>query len=140
MKHHVEIMKNKTPIMKGQVLGRTHLLIPTVAAKIDLHKIHAENKQDPNSRAVLHAIKSMVIRWSHQIHDTVNKDSAKPRLHGLHPDPQTELNFWKARKDNPLYINQESPVDQKMIKILEAKESIYYPTSKDVFKEVEDGV
>ncbi|KAM6276202.1 LOW QUALITY PROTEIN: dynein axonemal heavy chain 11 [Spheniscus humboldti] len=99
-------------------------------------------RQVPNSRAVLHAIESMVIRWSHQIHDTVNRDSAEPLLHGLHPDPQTELNFWKARKDNLFYINKQlqSPVVQKMIKILKAEESSYYPASQDIFKEVEDAL
>ncbi|KAM7123899.1 LOW QUALITY PROTEIN: dynein axonemal heavy chain 11 [Ciconia maguari] len=141
MEHHVEIMKNKTQIMKGLMSGRTHLPIPMVAAKTDLHQIYAENRQDRNSRAVLHAIESVVIRWSHQIHDTVNRDSAEPLLHGLHPDPQTELNFWKARKDNLLYINKQlqRPVVQKMIKILKAKESSHYSASQDIFKEVEDG-
>lgn len=44
MEHHVEIMKNKTQIMKGLMSGRTHLPIPTGAAKTDLHQIYAENK------------------------------------------------------------------------------------------------
>ncbi|CAM9221157.1 unnamed protein product [Bubo scandiacus] len=79
--------------------------------------------QEPNSRAVLHAIESMVVRWSHQIRDTVNRDSAEPLLHGLHPDPQTVLNFWKARKDKLLYIIKQSPVVQKMIKILKPKKA-----------------
>ncbi|KAM9287928.1 LOW QUALITY PROTEIN: dynein axonemal heavy chain 11 [Cariama cristata] len=141
MEHHVGIMKNKIQIMTGLMSGRIHLPIPLVAAKTDLHQIHAENKQDPDSRAVLHAIDSMVIRWSHQIHATVNRDSAEPLLNGRRPDPQTELNFWKARKDNLLYINKQlqSPVVQKMIKNLKAKESCYYPASQDIFKEVEDG-
>jgi len=64
-------------------------------------------RQDPNSRAVLHAIESVVIECSHQINDAVDKDSAKPLLRGLHPDPQTELNFWTTRKDNLLYINYQ---------------------------------
>ncbi|KAM9302491.1 LOW QUALITY PROTEIN: dynein axonemal heavy chain 11 [Morus bassanus] len=138
MEHHVEIMKNKI-IMKGLMSGRTHLPIPTVAVKTDLHQIYTENKQDPNSRAVLHAIKSMVIRWSHQIHDTGNRDSAEPLLHGLHPDPQTEMNFWKPRQYF-IYKQLQSPVLQKMIKILKAKEGSYYPASQDIFKEVEDAV
>lgn len=63
-------------------------------------------RQDPNSRVVLHAVESMVIRWSHQLHDTLNRDSAE-LLHGFHSDPQTEVNIWKARKDNLLYINKQ---------------------------------
>ncbi|KAM6412695.1 LOW QUALITY PROTEIN: dynein axonemal heavy chain 11 [Pluvialis apricaria] len=98
-------------------------------------------RQDPNSRAVLHTIESTVLRRSHQIRDTVNKDSAELLLRGLHSDPQTELNGWKARKDNPLYINKQlqCPV-QKIIKILKSKESSYHPASKDNFKEIEDAL
>lgn len=40
----MEIMKNKTQIMKGLMSGTTHLPTPTVAAKIDLHQIYAEDK------------------------------------------------------------------------------------------------
>jgi len=43
MEHPVEIMKNKTQIMKGLMSGETHLPIPTVAAKTDLYQIYAEN-------------------------------------------------------------------------------------------------
>lgn len=53
-------------------------------------------RQDPNSRMQLNQW------WSHQIHDTPSRDSADPLLHGLRPGLQTELNFWKARKDNLL--------------------------------------
>lgn len=45
--------------------------------------------------------------WSQQIPDTVRKDSALLLLHGLHMDLQTELNFWKARKDNILFKNKQ---------------------------------
>uniref|UniRef100_A0A8C3IDJ0 Dynein axonemal heavy chain 11 n=1 Tax=Chrysemys picta bellii TaxID=8478 RepID=A0A8C3IDJ0_CHRPI len=131
MERHVEIMKNKVHVMKGMMSGRTLLPIPTVAAKADLHQM-----------TVLHAIESMVIKWSHQIRDILRRDSVQPLLQGLHSDPQTELNFWKTRKDNLLciYDQLQSPVVQKMVKILKAKESSYYPTSQNILKDVEDAL
>lgn len=57
-------------------------------------------RQDPYTRAVLHAIESMVIKWSHQIQDIVEKTSAQSLLNGMHLDPQAELDFWKERRDN----------------------------------------
>ncbi|XP_039379207.1 dynein heavy chain 11, axonemal isoform X1 [Mauremys reevesii] len=142
MERHVEILKNKVHVMKGMMSGRTLLPIPTVAAKADLHQMCTENKQYPYARTVLHAIESMVIKWSHQICDLLKRDSVQPLLQGLHSDPQTELNFWKTRKDNLLciYDQLESPVVQKMVMILKAKESSYYPTSQSILKDVEDAL
>ena len=53
-----------------------------------------------NERTLLHAIESVVIKWSHQIQEIVEKDSAQPLLNGLHSGPQTELDFWMMRRDN----------------------------------------
>uniref|UniRef100_A0A8C8VJF2 Dynein axonemal heavy chain 11 n=1 Tax=Pelusios castaneus TaxID=367368 RepID=A0A8C8VJF2_9SAUR len=102
MERHVEIMKNKMHVMKGMMSGRTLLPIPTVAANTDLHQMCAENKQ--SILTVLHAIESMIIKWSHQIRDILRRDSVQPLQQSLHSDPQTELNFWKTRKDNLLCL------------------------------------
>uniref|UniRef100_A0A8C4YFM3 Dynein axonemal heavy chain 11 n=1 Tax=Gopherus evgoodei TaxID=1825980 RepID=A0A8C4YFM3_9SAUR len=142
MERHVEILKNKVHVMKGMMSGRTLLPIPTVAARADLHQMCTENKQYPYARTMLHAIESMVIKWSYQIRDILKRDSVQPLLQGLHSDPQTELNFWKTRKDNLLciYDQLQSPVVQKMVTILKTKESSYYPTSQSILKDVEDAL
>lgn len=64
-------------------------------------------RQDSYARTVLHAIESMIIKWSHQIRDIVQRDSVQLLLHGIYPDPQTELTFWKARKDDLLCIHDQ---------------------------------
>lgn len=53
-----------------------------------------------NERALLHAIESVVIKWSHQIQEIVEKDSVQPLLNGLRSNPQTELDFWMMRREN----------------------------------------
>jgi dynein heavy chain len=53
-----------------------------------------------NERRILHAIESVVIKWSHQIQEIVEKDSTQTLPDGLHMSPQTELDFWMARKEN----------------------------------------
>ncbi|XP_060103688.1 dynein axonemal heavy chain 11 [Heteronotia binoei] len=142
MERHVEIIKNKIFVMNGILSGRTLLPIPTVAAKADLNEIPDENKRDFYIRSVLHAIESMIIKWSHQIRDIVEWNSAQTLLHGFHPDPMIELKFWKERKDNLYYIYKQlqSPVVQKMIRILKANNSSYYPTFKDIYKEIENAL
>ncbi|KAJ6666585.1 hypothetical protein lerEdw1_020308 [Lerista edwardsae] len=142
MERHIEIMKNKTYIVSGILSGKTLLPIPTIATEIDLHEMCTENKQDSYMRTVLHTIESMVIKWSHQIQDIVGKSSAQALLNGMHLDPQAELDFWKKRKDNLscIYDQLQSPVVQKMIRILKAKLSSYYPTFQDIYKEVENAL
>ncbi|XP_060638089.2 dynein axonemal heavy chain 11 [Anolis sagrei] len=142
MERHVQIMRNKTYVIGGIMTGRTLLPIPTVTAEIELHEMCTEKKQDSHTRSVLHAIESMVIKWSHQIRDILEKKSAQSLLQGSHPVPQTELRFWKERKDNLLCIFDQlkSPVIQEMIKILKAKMSSYYPTFQDIYKEVENAL
>ncbi|XP_062979874.1 dynein axonemal heavy chain 11 [Elgaria multicarinata webbii] len=142
MERHVEIMKNKTQVMRGLMSGRILLPIPTVATEIELHEMCSENKQDIHTRLVLHAIESMVIKWSHQIRDILERNSAQTLLHDFHPDPQIELKFWKERKYNLLclYDQLRSPVVQKMMRILKGKMSSYYPTFQDICKEVENAL
>uniref|UniRef100_A0A7M4FBW4 Dynein axonemal heavy chain 11 n=1 Tax=Crocodylus porosus TaxID=8502 RepID=A0A7M4FBW4_CROPO len=139
IERHVETMKNKAHITKGLMSGRTFLPIPTILAKTDLRAYLVTVVQDSYARTVLHAIESMIIKWSHQIRDIVQRDSVQLLLHGVYPDPQTELTFWKARKDDLLCIHDQlwNPVVQNMVKILKAKESSYYPASQNIFKEVE---
>ncbi|XP_029444925.1 dynein heavy chain 11, axonemal [Rhinatrema bivittatum] len=137
MEHHVENMRNKVHVVKGLMSGRTLLPIPTVAAKIDACQTYCNNKQEYD-RIALHAFESVIIQWAQQIRDVVRKDSSQLLRQGFNSGPETELNFWKTRKDNLLniYKQLQAPVIQEMAKSLEDKESSYYPTFKNLFKEV----
>ena len=39
-----------------------------------------------SGRALVHAIESVIIEWTHQIRDVLKKDSAQPLLEGLNPN------------------------------------------------------
>ncbi|XP_060681399.1 dynein axonemal heavy chain 11-like isoform X1 [Hemiscyllium ocellatum] len=121
-------------------MGRTLLPIPSVAAKMggNSQKPGNGNKLDHYDRLIVHPIESMVIKWTHEIRDVLKKDSAEPLLQGLNPGPKTELDFWKARKENLLCIHEQlqTPVVRKMAKILETTESSYFPTFKQILQDV----
>ena len=51
-------------------------------------------------RALVHAIESVVIEWSHQIREVLKKDSSQPLLEGLNPNPYVEMEFWKVKAQN----------------------------------------
>ncbi|KAM8981229.1 dynein axonemal heavy chain 11 isoform 1-T1 [Sarcophilus harrisii] len=136
---HVESMKNKMHILKGVMSGRTLLPIPTIAGNIEGEQNCSETKKDSYERAILHAIESVVIMWSHQIQKALQKNSGQPLLKGIHSDPQTELDFWKTRLDNLLCIYEQlqAPIVQKMVQILKTKQSSYLPTFEDTLIVVE---
>jgi dynein heavy chain, axonemal len=50
--------------------------------------------------ALIHAIESVVIDWSHQIQEVLKKDSSQPLLEGQNPGPLVEVEFWKAKALN----------------------------------------
>ncbi|XP_066570660.1 dynein axonemal heavy chain 11 [Amia ocellicauda] len=139
---HVENLKNKVSVVKGQVFGRTILPIPTVTATIGDAPRDNINMQDCHDRTLVHTIESMVIKWTHQVRDVLKEDSAAPLLKGLDPGPRTELDFWHSRRENLHNIHEQlqSPVVQKMGKILKLTQSSYYPTFKTTVKNVSDAL
>nr|XP_020748715.1 dynein heavy chain 11, axonemal isoform X1 [Odocoileus virginianus texanus] len=145
MEHHTEVMKSKMHIFRGKMLRRTLLPIPTIAGNIDLDQKYSETsvcRLEPNERRVLHAIESVVIKWSHQIQEIIEKDSVQPLLNGLHSNPQTELDFWTMRRENLacIYDQLQTPIVLKMVKLLKNKQSSYFPALKDTFMAVKNAL
>uniref|UniRef100_A0A8C4MX33 Dynein axonemal heavy chain 11 n=1 Tax=Equus asinus asinus TaxID=83772 RepID=A0A8C4MX33_EQUAS len=117
MERHIEVMKNKMHVFRGKMSRRTLLPIPTIAGKIDLNPKYSETKYVMIcERTVLHALESVVIKWSHQIQEVVEKDSAQPLLNGLPLNPQAELDFWMLRRENLacVYDQLRAPIVLKM--------------------------
>ena len=52
------------------------------------------------NKTVVHAVESVVIDWTHQIRDVLQRDSAEQLLQGKHPNPSVEMEFWKERAAN----------------------------------------
>uniref|UniRef100_A0A8C4PUN9 Dynein axonemal heavy chain 11 n=1 Tax=Equus asinus asinus TaxID=83772 RepID=A0A8C4PUN9_EQUAS len=146
MERHIEVMKNKMHVFRGKMSRRTLLPIPTIAGKIDLNPKYSETKIQvpslPSERTVLHALESVVIKWSHQIQEVVEKDSAQPLLNGLPLNPQAELDFWMLRRENLacVYDQLRAPIVLKMVEILKTKQSSYFPTLKDIFMAVKNAL
>ncbi|XP_006154552.1 dynein heavy chain 11, axonemal [Tupaia chinensis] len=142
MECHIEVMKTKMHIFKGQMSRRTLLPIPTIAGKIDLDQNYSETKLQSDERIILHTIESVIIKWSHQIQEIVEKDSVQSLLNSLHSNPQTELDFWTMRRENLscTYDQLQTPVVLKMVKILKKKQSSYFPTLKGILMTVENAL
>nr|XP_051708760.1 dynein axonemal heavy chain 11 isoform X1 [Oryctolagus cuniculus] len=142
MEHHVEVLKSKMYVIKGQLSRRTLLPIPTAARGIELDQSYPKTTLQSNEKKILHAIESVVIKWSHQIQEIIEKDSAQPLLRGVHLLPQDELDFWTMRRQNLscIYDQLRAPVVLKMYKILETTRSSYFPTLRDICTTVENAL
>ncbi|KAL1791277.1 dynein heavy chain 11, axonemal [Sigmodon hispidus] len=142
MEHHIEVMKNKMHVFRGKMSRRTLLPIPTITENIDLDQHYSVTRLQSDERRILHSIESVVIKWSHQIQEIIEKDSAQPLLDGLYPTPETELDFWTMRQDNLkcIYHQLQAPIVLKMVKILTAKQSSYLPALQGIFTTVENAL
>jgi len=89
-------------------------------------------------RAIIYAIETVIIDWSHQVHDVLKRDSSEYVLDGSNPTPFVEIEFWKTRSFNLecIYEQLSTPKVQKMAEILEISNSSYFHPFKDMFKQV----
>ncbi|KAM9308794.1 LOW QUALITY PROTEIN: dynein axonemal heavy chain 11 [Gastrophryne carolinensis] len=138
---YVETLKNKILIVKGLLSGKTILPLPSKMIT-DQSIVQSTKREHVIDRGVLHAFESMLIKWSYQVRDVLEDDSSQPLIKGLNPGPSSELDFWKARRDNlaGIYEQLQAPVVRKMAAILIEKESSYYPTLQRIISDVKNAL
>ncbi|XP_064623162.1 dynein beta chain, ciliary-like [Lineus longissimus] len=135
---HVHNLKSSVYVVAGQVAGKTLLPLPVGSDKVEDVAGDAEEKEDTYDRNLVHAIESVIIEWTHQIRDVLKRDSAQPLLEGLNPTPFVELDFWKAKASNLdcIYDQLRDPKVRKMAELLEKTNSSYFPSFKNIFRDV----
>lgn len=84
-------------------LGMTVGLLELFGAVTQL----SSSLEEPVDNSMLHSIETIVIDWSHQIREILNRDSAQPLLEGLHPLPRAEFEFWRTRSLHLQCINEQ---------------------------------
>ncbi|XP_012590033.1 PREDICTED: dynein heavy chain 17, axonemal, partial [Condylura cristata] len=102
----VHKLKNEMFVMGGKIKGKTLLPIPEHLESLD-GPLESTDRISSLDNALLHAIETIVIDWSHQIRDVLSKDSAQALLDGLNPLPQVEFEFWEARLTNLKCIHEQ---------------------------------
>ncbi|XP_030637015.1 dynein heavy chain 11, axonemal [Chanos chanos] len=139
---HVQSLQNKVSAVRGQIRGKTVLPVPAVSERRRNCPEVSGKLHDGPDRTVVHAIESMVISWTHLIQKVLKEDSAEILLQGLMPGPSSELEFWRARRENiqNIYEQLHSPAVQKMRNILEVTENSYYPSFKALTEDVSEAL
>ncbi|KAM3873375.1 dynein axonemal heavy chain 11 [Diretmus argenteus] len=138
---HIENLRCKISVVRGQILGKTVLPIPTSRAWME-NSDSTIKVYDSYDRTVAHTIESQVISWTSLIQKVLKEDSAELLMKGFNPGPIVELNFWASRKSNiqNIYRQLQSPIVQKMANILELMESSYHPTITTLMGNVFDAL
>nr|XP_020468391.1 dynein heavy chain 11, axonemal-like isoform X3 [Monopterus albus] len=138
---HVERMCWKTSVLREQVIGKTVLPIPNVTDWMEnscsIFKLYGNY-----DRALAHTIETQVINWTSLIQKILKEDSSDLLSTGCNPGPVVELKFWASRKSNiqNIYHQLQSPIVQKMAKVLEMMDSSYHPTIKTLTGNVFDAL
>ncbi|XP_023280705.1 dynein heavy chain 11, axonemal-like [Seriola lalandi dorsalis] len=139
---HVENICSITSVVQGQVLGKTVLPVPTATDWMENSYSIFKMLYNNHDRTLAHAIETQVINWTNLIQKILKEDSSDLFMTGCNPGPDIELKFWASRKNNVqnIYHQLQSPIVQKMAKILEMMDSSYHPTIKTLFGEVFDAL
>nr|XP_019948992.1 PREDICTED: dynein heavy chain 11, axonemal [Paralichthys olivaceus] len=137
---HVESMCSTISVVRGQVLGKTVLPVPT--AKDWMEDSNRTIKMFTYDRAVAHTLETHVINWSNLIQKILKEDSSDLLRTGSNPGPSAELKFWASRESNVqnIYHQLQSPIVQKMAKVLEMMDSSYHPAINILVGNVSDAL
>lgn len=96
-----------------------------------LLKIEPPVRTKPISLKVRYAFLNLnlgaIITWTKQIKNVLKKDPESELKNGNHPDPLTELQFWKDKSDDLNSISEQlySEKIKKVLKFLEQNKSTY---------------
>ena len=80
-----------TYVTIGQIKGRTLLPLPA-------NDITTSEKTSSKDKAQL--LENAINHWTRQIKNVLKQDPENALKKGKHPDPLTEINFWKNKSEN----------------------------------------
>ncbi|KAK6478238.1 dynein heavy chain 17 [Huso huso] len=140
---HANKLRNEVFVAGGQIKGRTYLPLPANTGQLETSDCFTTARLPPAvDSKLLHAFETVIIDWTHQVKDVLSKDSAQPILDGLNPLPKMEFDFWNARLTNLECINEQlsSPKVRKIAEIVERAASSYWPSLKNIYRDVNEGL
>jgi dynein heavy chain len=119
-----------TYVTIGQVKGRTLLPLPP-------NDVTSSEKTSSKDKAQL--LEGAIVHWTRQIKNVLKQDPESALKNGNHPDPLTEVHFWKCKSENLNSICQQlnSERIKKVLKFLEQNKSTYTGPFSKLQKEVQ---
>ncbi|XP_054427204.1 dynein axonemal heavy chain 9 isoform X2 [Pteronotus mesoamericanus] len=138
VQQHAHSLQCELMVILEHGRGKTLLPLPAGSEKMAFGDSESETILDSTDKAVIYAIESAVIQWSHQVQLVLKKESSQPLLQGENPTPKVELEFWKSRSEDLEYIyNQLRTIKVKGVAgLLDKVQSSYFPAFQTMFRDV----
>ncbi|XP_048221904.1 LOW QUALITY PROTEIN: dynein axonemal heavy chain 9 [Perognathus longimembris pacificus] len=138
VRQHAHTLQCDLLVILEQVKGRTLLPLPVGSEKMEFADSESEPALDSIDKSIIYAIESSVVKWSHQIHVLLKKESSLPLLQGEQATPKVELEFWKSRyEDLECIYNQLRTMKVRgMAGLLDKLQSSYFPAFKALVRDV----
>ena len=80
-----------TYVTIGQIKGTTLLPLPSS---------DATSSEKSSSKDKAQTLEAALLHWTRQIKNVLKQDPESALKNGNHPDPLTELKFWKDKSEN----------------------------------------
>jgi dynein heavy chain, axonemal len=112
------IFQAHTYVTIGQIKGRTLLPLPP-------NDITSSEKTSSKDKAQI--LENSINTWTKQIKNVLKQDPENALKKGNHPDPITELDFWRNKSENlnSICTQLNSERIKKVLKFLEQNKSTY---------------
>ncbi|KAM9719892.1 dynein axonemal heavy chain 17-like [Menidia menidia] len=154
----LERQRNAAQVMKAQVEGHTFLPQPdALRPHGNGYRDDGHDKQEPLGEGgrhddglqgelvdvkLLHACEGTVVEWAELVSEFLQQDWSKPVLEGLRPLPSEAVFFWRSRLQNLLFLQNQltGARAQQVAAIIQAGESIYWATLRDIYRDVQEGL
>ncbi|XP_076154706.1 dynein axonemal heavy chain 17-like isoform X2 [Alosa pseudoharengus] len=139
---HAHKLKNEVFVVGGQIKGRTFLPLPENCDGYSHYTLPLSRYSSTVDSRIMHTFETVIIDWTHQVSDVLNKDSAQPILDRFNPLPKVEFDFWNNRLKNLECIHQQlmDPRVCTMAKIVESVGSMYWPALNKIYIDVQEGL
>ncbi|ESO12478.1 hypothetical protein HELRODRAFT_155577 [Helobdella robusta] len=138
---NVQELSSAAYVLSGLVKGRTLLPLPyNMPSSINALQYTSARKLTAQSQQLVHDMETLVIEWSNQIYEVLQKESDEPLIENLNPTPYVEIEFWESRYLNLDCINDQLKCQkiEIMSEILERSYSVYNPLFVKLKKDVSE--
>ncbi|GBM15854.1 Dynein beta chain, ciliary [Araneus ventricosus] len=142
--NHFQDFKTILSYHIGLAEEKTFLMIPESAKSIqnfNMDEISESNSFDWKLRSVLNSITCMLSDWIPIIQEVLEL-TPEHILSQIDQGPNSEILFWKERKNNLEYIYSQvnDPLVQKMVLALEKTKNCHFPNFRMLLQEVVEGL
>eukprot|EP01031_Cornospumella_fuschlensis_P030364 gene30365-36688_t len=122
-------------ITQGHVEGYTCLPLPHAASSQEKYK---KSDGDGEPFQQIHVLEGAIIMWTKQIKNVLKLDPEHLFLHDAHPNPLSEVEFWKSKAAhlNSIFNQLQSTKVRRILKVLDQLKSTYNAPFAKLCKEV----